>query len=189
MARRLVLGISMASAVALLAGVWADGGLRAAPRPASRRPATSIDLGRYAVDVTGALLHRETGGPVTLDVTLRVTDQDSRSVLVQDLAVNALSLDVAGGPAVRPLSATGYGQGLAVNLLNPGVPLKVVLSYGLASAVVPPGFHARLVFWGYDHREDFFYGHRLWKPRKPADPKSQDPGEYAVPLPIRRQGI
>jgi hypothetical protein len=189
MARRLVMGVSMASAAALIAGVWADGGLRAAPRPESRGPATSIDLGRYAVDVTGALLHQETGGPVTLDVTMRVTDQDSRSVLVQDLAVNALALDVAGGPTVRPLSATAYGQGVDVNLLNPGVPLKVVLSYGLASRAVPPGFHARLIFWGYDHREDFFYGHKLWKPRKPADPKSDDPGEFVVPLPIRRDGI
>jgi hypothetical protein len=185
----MVLSVSMACAAALVAGVWADGGLRATPRPEPRRPTTSLDLGRYSVDVTGAVLHRQAGGPVTLDVTLRVTDQDSRSVLVQDLAVNALALEVAGGPAVKPLSATGYSQDADVNLMQPGVPLKVVLSYGLPSAAVPPGFHARIVFWGYDHREDFFYGHTQWKPRKPADAKSDDPGEFEVPLPIRREGI
>ncbi|HZE31724.1 MAG TPA: hypothetical protein VE198_09840, partial [Actinoallomurus sp.] len=189
MARRLVLTVSMAVAVALVAVAWATGGLRAVPEPEPRKPARSINLGRYAVVVTGALLHRESGGPVTLDVTLRVTDQDSRSTLVQDLAVNALALDVADGPAVKPISATGYSQGVDVNMLHPGVPAKVVLIYGLASAAVPSGFHARMVFWGYDHREDFFYGHRQWKPRKPADAKDDDAGEYAVPLTIRRQGI
>jgi hypothetical protein len=189
MARRTVLGVSMACAVALVAGLWADGGLRASPRPEPRKPATSLDLGRYAVDVTGAVLHQPAGGPSTLEVTLRVTDQDSRSVLLQDLAVNALALDVAGGPAAKPLSATAYSQGVDVNILNPAVPLKVVLTYGLGSAAVPPGFHARLVFWGYDHREDFFYGHVQWKPRKPADAKSDDPGEFEVPLPIRREGM
>jgi hypothetical protein len=189
MARRMLLTVSTASAVAVVAGAWATGGLRAVPRPQPRKPASSIDLGRYDVDVTGAVLHRETGGPVTLDVTLRVADKDSRSVLLQDFAVNALSLETAGGPAVNPLSATAFSQGVDVSMLPPGVPLKVVLTYGLASAKIPPQFHARIVFWGYDHREDFFYGHTQWKPHKPAKVKNDDPAEFEVPLPIRREGV
>jgi hypothetical protein len=190
--RRTVLIVSVAIAVtlaaALVAAVWAAGGLRADPRPQQRDFASSIDLGRYAVRVTGAVLHRPAHGPVTLDVTLRVTDQDSRSVSVDDLAVNALALAVADAPAVTPLSATGDNPGFAMrSLLHPGVPQTVVLSYGLGSGTVPPGFHAVLVFWGYDHREDFFYGHTQWKQRKPGT--KDDPGEFAVPLPIRREGV
>ncbi|HEY0539500.1 MAG TPA: hypothetical protein VGD53_14075 [Actinoallomurus sp.] len=75
----MVLTVSMAVAVALVAVAWATGGLRAVPKPEPRKPVRLIDLGRYAVDVTGALLHRESGGPVTLDATLRVTDHPRRS--------------------------------------------------------------------------------------------------------------
>lgn len=189
MARRLFLAISVVAAAALVTGVAAAGGLRAAPLPAPRKLKTPLDLGRYRVVVNDALLHQEPGGPVTLDITLRVTNEDRISVLSQDLAVNALALDTAGGPSVTPLSATAYSQGVDVTLLSPGVSMKVVLSYGLPSRDVPPGFHARLVFWGYDHREDFFYGHTQWKPRKPTDAKNRDPAELAVALPIRREGL
>lgn len=190
MARRLLPAISVMSAIALVAGAWATGGLGAAPRPRPRAPGSLIDLGRYQTRVTGSVLHRGGTKVVALDVTLWVRSQDTRSVLLEDFAVNALSLDSAGGPPLVPASAQAFSQGSEVNMLNPGVPVKVVLRYLTRhGAVPPPGFHARLALWGYDHREDFFYGHVQWKPRKPVDATADQPAEYAVALPIRREGL
>jgi hypothetical protein len=188
MARRAALTAAAATAVMLIGSAYATGGLRTVPKPQPRRPEQTLDLGRYAVAVTGAVLHRQAGGLI-LDVTLRVKSKDRRSVLLQDLAVNALALESAGGPVAKPISATAYSKSVDVNMLHPGVPVTVVLTYGLTSAAVPSGFRARLVFWGYDHREDFFYGHTQWKPRKPADAGDDQPAEFEVSLPIRREGV
>ncbi|GAA4640678.1 hypothetical protein GCM10023196_107170 [Actinoallomurus vinaceus] len=191
MARRLVWATSVAVPVALLVGVWATGGLRAAPRPRIRRPATAVDLGAYAVTVTDAVLRRPApGSVVSLTVTLRVKNKERRSVLLEDFTVNALSLESAGGPAVTAAMAQATSQGADVNMLPPRVPVTVALRYVLPrGAVPPPGFHARLALWRYDHREDFFYGHVEWVSRKPADPKSRQSAEFAVPLPLRREGL
>lgn len=182
--------IAVTLAAGLIAAVWANGGLRADPRPEPRAFARPIDLGRYTVSVTGAVLHRPGRRSIALDVTLRVTDQDSRSVSVDDLAVHALTLEVDDAPTVTPISATGDNPGFAMtSMLQPGVPQTVTLTYGLGKGPVSPRFHALLVFWRYDHREDFFYGHRQWKPRRPEGTKDDDPGEFAVRLPIRREGV
>ncbi|MEV0403549.1 hypothetical protein [Actinoallomurus sp. NPDC050550] len=189
--RPLLWTISVALAVVLLIGVWATGGLRAAPRPRIRRPATAIDLGGYEVTVTDAVLRRPArGSVVSLLVTLGVKNKERRSALLDDFTINALSLESAGGPAVTAAMAQATSQGADVNMLPPRVPVTVVLRYVLPRGTVPPpGFHARLALWRYDHREDFFYGHVEWVSRKPADPKSRQSAEFAVPLPLRREGL
>lgn len=189
MRRRLVLTSATVCAVALVVAAWATGGLRAAPRPQVRAAANSVDLGRYAVRVTDAVLRRESYGGVVLIVTLRVTDKDDRSVPVQDLAVHALALDASRGTHVIPMDATGQSQGIDVGLLNPGVPTAVVLTYGLGRGRVPADFRARLALWAYDHRQDFFYGHERWISHKPTDAKDSAPSDFVVPLPIRREGV
>jgi hypothetical protein len=187
MRRRLLLTASSACATALVAVTWAVGGLRAAPRPRPHAAASPVDLGRYELRVNDTVLRQSKAGGATLTVTLRVTVEDRRSVPVLDLAVNALSLDVPRGTQVTPVSATGFSQGLEVSLLNPGVPATVVLTYALGRGPLPADFTARLSLWRYEHREDFFYGHRRWIPRKPDQAKAGDPADYAVRLPIRRE--
>lgn len=190
MARRSLLTLTASSAVALLIGAWAAGGLRPALRPEPRRPGSPIDLGRYEVRVTDAVLHRPAERLVTLDVTLRLRSKDTRSVLLQDFAANALTLDVAGGPPVTAVGVRGVSQGADVNMLHPDESITVILTYATRHAAVPPpGFHARLSFWRYDHREDFFYGHTQWKPRKPAEAADHEPPGYTVALLIRREGV
>jgi hypothetical protein len=188
MRRRLLLTASTTVAAALLVGAWATGGLRAVPRPRPHSAATPVDLGRYELRVNDALLRQEKATGVILTVTLRVTAKDRRSVPVMDLAVNALSLDVPRGTQATPVSATGFSQDVEVSMLNPGVPATVVLTYALGRGPIPAGFHARLSLWGYEYREDFFYGHQRWIPRKPEKVKDSDPSDYVVPLPLRREG-
>ncbi|WP_460355579.1 hypothetical protein [Actinoallomurus acanthiterrae] len=130
------------------------------------------------------------GSVVSLIVTLRVKNKDHRSVLLDDFTVNALSMESAGGPPLTAAMAQANSQGADVNMLPPRVPVTVVLRYVLPRGTMPPpGFHARLALWRYDHREDFFYGHVEWVSRKPADPKSHQAAEFAVPLPLRREGL
>ncbi|MEV5704639.1 hypothetical protein [Actinoallomurus sp. NPDC052274] len=185
MRRRLLLTASAMCAAALLAGLWATGGLRAAPRPAQRSAKTAVDLGRYRLRVADVVVRQVKRGGATLVVTLRVTVRDRRSLPVMDFAVNALSLDVPRGTKITPISAVGRSQDLEVSMLNPGVPTTVVLTYGLGDGPVPAGFHARLSLWRYENREDFFYGYRHWIPRKPDNAKEDDVADYVVPLPIR----
>ncbi|MCO5968992.1 hypothetical protein [Actinoallomurus soli] len=189
MARRLLLGVSVAVVLALLAAVWATGGLRAATRPRTRPPGALVDLGRYTVRVTdAALVHRRQNGVLLLTVTLQVTSEDRTSVLLSDFTVNAISLATAGGPSPRAAMAQGSSQGADTNMLPPHVPFTVALTYVMPrGSVVPPGFHARLEMWRYDHREDFFYGHVVWVSRKPVGSNAKDPGEFAVPLTLRRE--
>jgi hypothetical protein len=176
------------AAAAMFVSVWATGGLRAVPRPLPHSAAMAVDLGRYVVRVNDAVIRQIKRGGVTLTVTLRVTVKDRRSVPVMDFAVHAMSLDVPRGTQVTPISATGYSQNLEISLLGPGIPASVVLLYGLGRGPIPAGYHARLALWRYEHREDFFYGHRRWITHKPDNAKNSDTADYVVPLPIRREG-
>lgn len=189
MARRLLLSVSVVVVLGLLAAVWATGGLRAAARPRTRPTGTPVDLGRYVVRVTDAVLvHRRSNDSTLLTVSLQVTSKDHESVLLADFTANAISLASAGGPALKALMAQGTSQGADTNMLPPRVPITVKLTYGMPrGSVVPPGFHARLEMWRYDHREDFFYGHLVWVSRQPVGSKSKEPGEVAVPLTLRRE--
>src|SRR5690349_3856608 len=120
MRRRLFLTASAACAVALVVGAWATGGLRAAPRPRPHAARSPVDLVRYELRVDDAVVRYSKRIGSLFLITLRVTDKDDRSVPVQDLAVNGLSLGVPRGTRILPISATAVSQGAEVNFLNPG---------------------------------------------------------------------
>ncbi|HEV7934372.1 MAG TPA: hypothetical protein VGP70_18940 [Actinomadura sp.] len=167
--------LGLAAVGALGATAWGAGGLEPAPRPKPAKPGEAVDQGRFRSQVL-----RATAGWGQMDIVLRVTNLDRKTVPVSDYVLNAVSLDVPLDERIGFVPTFTEDES---KLLYPGATKTVVLRGTIAKT---PRTSFRVLLHAFVLREDFFYGFKEWKSEKDG----RNPRESAiaeVTLPVHRK--
>lgn len=133
-------------------------------QPAAARGAT-VDQGYLRTRVLDVAVRvRETGAFAVrqraLEVSLETTNTDTRTVSL-DRLTDALVLKHPDNwkPSPQRAWAQALGGG-ETQLLQPGQAARVMLAFSIPDG--PPPGRIGVVLLEFEHRDDFFYGHKIW---------------------------